>query len=383
VSLPSLALHVGDLETCIDGYKGEQRGHPLRLDAHTNEDWLATLVKRAGSSSARESAGNRVERLMSTRDLDKPAGFLYTTLSPIGHLGHSDDTDIDLGSGLRVTAGSREARVPVRINFERYVDLRFGEIFARLENPSGDYALDGPFGTHRFWQGKFILVVYQFLHAVKDYVSVNQVDQPYSWRECWFMLCHFVGGMFYQQQIVVYGTMEELLKVVRDSSLTDLRSVGAARPELARSAASACEQGNLIDKVRVRAQTTDKKLPRSAGGGNANGANDNGGGARDTSGLQLCATTGCTYSGPAWTCKHKIVKECGGNFQGGRCTVAHARSGPRSWTCLFANAAKAVLTNEELQRAFGAKESAFMGITPAHAKKDALVAKVAELRAAQ
>jgi hypothetical protein len=61
--------------------------------------------------------------------------------------------------------------------------------------------------------------------------------------------------------------------------------------------------------------------------------------------------------------------------------VAHARAGPRAWTCLFANAAKAVLTNEELVRAFGTKETLWMGANPPNPKKEILAAKVAELRA--
>ena len=55
VSVPAYDLNPSDLETCVDGYKGDMRGHPLRLDAHVNEDYLGNLAKRAGSSSAREA----------------------------------------------------------------------------------------------------------------------------------------------------------------------------------------------------------------------------------------------------------------------------------------------------------------------------------------
>jgi len=374
VSVPPRALRADDLDTDEDGFKGSNPGHALGVQCELYEDYCANLGVRSRTAADREAYGSRLERITGLHRLDVPPGEDLVFFTPLGGLQQDGGTEIDLGEGLHLSNRVKTAQCPERMHWVDYCESRVADLWSHVSNPSGERRLDGEWGPHRMWQGRYRIGVYQLLHELVVCATVGTIDRPLSWMETWMLICNVVGRHFYRKPLVVYGSIRGLLEAVRSSSVDNLRTPSSGRAEI-KAVAMEMMTSVLMDTARVLAAEVVSRSPAPTGGAPggpaaakaakvaAGPARAAGAGAKGPT----CATPNCSYvstSSPPWQCKHDFVTVCHDNVKGSVCGLAHARAGPRAFACLAGRAAASVLTPAELVRAFGLGEGRWKASNP-------------------
>jgi hypothetical protein len=261
--------------------------------------------------------------------------------------------ELDLGQGVKITQNNKKlSAYPEEYHLRQYMAARASDLAQMLHSQEPERRLDGPWGAHRVWQVKFRIVTYQLLHTALNFAHMGRCPGgKMSWLECWSLYGAIVGRYFFQKGPTLTDPMKPFLKVVRDSTYENLATLYSGRKELegvtdkfmllmagdARTLATMVEAATA--PKRPAAPKAQPLAPPSP-----------------TRTASICGDAACSYHYNTWACTHLITVKCTNKVKGTTCGVAHARSGPRGWTCTGALAAQKVLTTADRNNAFLMKE---------------------------
>jgi hypothetical protein len=255
-----------------------------------------------------------------------------------------------------------------------------------VERPTGDYTRAGPWGAYRRWQATFVIVVFQFLHALDHYAMVMNTE-TLDWPQTWILKCHMVADYFFQGPLLPHGIMLPLLQAAQLSGSAQLRTLGAAHPLVQAAATDAATEAAIKAAKSVAAEVAHhQKVKKGAasGAGTSGGAaaalTDSASSAQTTppgteveqpkKPVNLCGIEGCSYEYNTYICKHVFTAKCTNRINGKVCGLPHARTGTRKWTCREAKAGLSVLDMCEMAK-WQVSYVAFSGF---HSSRDAVKA---------
>jgi hypothetical protein len=310
----------------------------------------------AKTSEERQAYANRMRRLTLSESLDGPAGADMMLFTPLARRKAVAEGAVDLGQGLTLGGQARTPTIPEQARWTAYAELRVRDLAQHLGAREGPYAAGSHFGQLRQYQLRVRIAGYQLLHSLALRVTVLRTVDALTWSQAWLLMCGVVSANLFSKPFVVQGAITDWLTYARDAPIEQLRELSRAPSVM----------GHIVDMLLALNPTLMSQAKhfalecarleagRSGGAAKGNTAASTEDTGNNKNGKSLCGVAGCSYRSPSFSCTHAFVVNCDNTIMNSKCNLPHARGGEnaRKWLCREALAAKQILSQKELGKAF-------------------------------